>query len=357
MANTFTIKRGADKPADGVLEAFELGYDKTNNNLYIGLEDGTAYLLTDKNKYLPLTGGNISGHIYLTGANANSSIDNTSQIVFGTPENNHVVLSSYTNALVINPTTSSNENQIKLALSGTSIFPSGITSTGTIAANLFSGSGASLTNLNAANIVSGILPITRGGTGLATSPSMVVDLTSISAVDILQPLPRPGVTGQLPLINGGTGTSFTDITPFAIIRNTDNTGSLWFTPTANGAFYATEDNTLAQFGTLPIAQGGTDATTAAAARTNLGFVMGSSTAKSSGSGTAVIFKNEKGEAVTFSSTPKVIASYSKTGANVEGNRGSLKIFNITTTGFFALIGGSNDETARNYDWIAIGNLA
>jgi hypothetical protein len=39
--------------------------------------------------------------------------------------------------------------------------------------------------------------------------------------------------------------------------------------TANGAFYATSSGGAASFGTLPVAQGGTGATTAANARTNL----------------------------------------------------------------------------------------
>lgn len=72
------------------------------------------------------TGGNVSSHIYLTGAKENSSTSSTSQIVFGTASNNHVVLSSNTHALVINPSTSSTTNQIVLYLDKPSVFPSGI---------------------------------------------------------------------------------------------------------------------------------------------------------------------------------------------------------------------------------------
>jgi hypothetical protein len=43
-----------------------------------------------------------------------------------------------------------------------------ITASGTITANLFSGSGAELTNLNASNISDGTLTVNRGGTGLST---------------------------------------------------------------------------------------------------------------------------------------------------------------------------------------------
>ena len=36
MSNIIKIKRGAGKPADGVLKEGELGFDTTNKNLYIG---------------------------------------------------------------------------------------------------------------------------------------------------------------------------------------------------------------------------------------------------------------------------------------------------------------------------------
>lgn len=69
---------------------------------------------------------NAKGHVYLTGSHASSSTGNTTQLVFGTPSENHVVLSSNDNALVINPTTSSTTNQIVLYLNSKSKFPSGL---------------------------------------------------------------------------------------------------------------------------------------------------------------------------------------------------------------------------------------
>jgi len=76
--------------------------------------------------YLPLIGGDVSGHIYLTGSNTSSSTSNTSQLVFGTSSTNHVCISSNNNVLVINPTTSTTTNQIALYLDSKSQFPSGI---------------------------------------------------------------------------------------------------------------------------------------------------------------------------------------------------------------------------------------
>ena len=53
--------------------------------------------------------------------------------------------------------------------------------------------------------VSGTLPISNGGTGLTSSPSMLTNLGSTTAANVLTASPRPGVTGTLPIANGGTG--------------------------------------------------------------------------------------------------------------------------------------------------------
>ena len=116
----------------------------------------------------------------------------------------------------------------------------------TITANLASSTAGSFDG--SANItvgVTGTLPIAKGGTGLTSAPSMLVNLASITAASPLQASPRPGVTGTLPIANGGTGA-----TTAAGVRNALGLG-----------------NTT---GAVPIANGGTGATTAAAARTALG---------------------------------------------------------------------------------------
>lgn len=97
-------------------------------------------------KYLSLSGGNMSGHIYLTGSNASSSTGNTSQVVFGTVNNQHIALSANNKALIINPTTSNTANQIVLYLNQQSVFPSGITSNGTINAATLQENGTSLSS-------------------------------------------------------------------------------------------------------------------------------------------------------------------------------------------------------------------
>ena len=57
----------------------------------------------------------------------------------------------------------------------------------------------------AGDITSGTLAITRGGTGVTANPSMLTNLGSTSAASVFAESPRPGVTGTLPVANGGTG--------------------------------------------------------------------------------------------------------------------------------------------------------
>lgn len=52
---------------------------------------------------------------------------------------------------------------------------------------------------------SNVLPVSNGGTGITDNPSMLVNLGSASASNVLSSSPRPGVTGTLPVSHGGTG--------------------------------------------------------------------------------------------------------------------------------------------------------
>ena len=114
-------------PTVGTWKTGQLCYCTGDSKFY--QYNGTSWAIaafSDMSAYLPKAGGNISGHIYLTGANEGSSTASTSQIVFGTATNQHVAISSNTNTIVINPSTSDTTNQIVLYLDQPSAFPSGI---------------------------------------------------------------------------------------------------------------------------------------------------------------------------------------------------------------------------------------
>lgn len=67
------------------------------------------------------------------------------------------------------------------------------------------GAAASSHNHSASNITSGTLAVARGGTGITSNPSMLVNLGSTSAASVFAATPRPGITGTLSISHGGTG--------------------------------------------------------------------------------------------------------------------------------------------------------
>lgn len=55
------------------------------------------------------------------------------------------------------------------------------------------------------NWAGNVIPVGKGGTGITSNPSMLVNLGSTSADSVFKASPRPGVTGTLPLSHGGLG--------------------------------------------------------------------------------------------------------------------------------------------------------
>ena len=118
---------------------------------------------------------------------------------------------------------------------------------------------------------------------------------------------------------------------------------------------------------VPIANGGTGATTAANARSNIGannasnlttgtipaarlpikYAYGSTSI--SGSSSVTISYSSAG----FTSVPKVFVTYSTTSSNWSGDNGAIKVHSKTTSQASIVVGGSF-STSRNVDWFAIG---
>lgn len=168
--------------------------------------------------------------------------DKGTEVAFGIDDGglNHGVWSGKLNRWIVYA------NESSIYLNGNALTATKLETARTITANLASSTAGSFDG--SANItvgVTGTLPIANGGTGLTSAPSMLVNLASTTATSPLQASPRPGVAGTLPIANGGTGQ-----TTAAGVRNALGLG-----------------NTT---GAVPIANGGTGATTAAAARTALG---------------------------------------------------------------------------------------
>lgn len=67
------------------------------------------------------------------------------------------------------------------------------------------GKAASSHKHSTTDITSGTLGTSRGGTGITSNPSMLVNLGSTSAANVFATSPRPGITGTLSISHGGTG--------------------------------------------------------------------------------------------------------------------------------------------------------
>ena len=151
-------------------------------------------------------------------------------------------------------------------------------------------------------------------------------------------------SGVIPLDRGGTGSnvSLRDAPNGAIIRKLkdDKDNELWYTPTKNGALYATSENGVASFGTLPIAQGGTGATSAADARSKLGAAASSHTHGAGDiTGTLAIAHGGTG-ATSAADARNNLGAFSKSGGTLTGNVTISKDSNP----FFKLKIGNNTET-------------
>lgn len=93
--------------------------------------------------------------------------------------------------------------------------------------------------------VTGTLPVGNGGTGVTSNPSMLTNLGSTTADTVFKASPRPGVTGTLGVAHGGTGqTSVANIQ--AGKDGSGNTITSYYVPkggtTMTGTLYAKSAN-------------------------------------------------------------------------------------------------------------------
>ena len=90
------------------------------------------------------------------------------------------------------------------------------------------GAAASSHNHAAGNITSGTLAVARGGTGITSNPSMLVNLSSTSAASVFAASPRPGITGVLGYLHGGTDSSqYHAILSLTTVASNRVTGIQW----------------------------------------------------------------------------------------------------------------------------------
>lgn len=135
----------------------------------------------------------------------------------------------------------------------------------------------------------------------------------------------------------------------------------------NGSYYAFRVFHSGMATPVPIGNGGTGASNAAAARSNIG----ANNASNLNAGTVAMarlpFKVAYGStsingstattinyaSAGFTSVPKVLVTYNSTGSNWSGDNGAIKVYNKTTTQANIIVGGSFSSN-RGIDWLAIG---
>lgn len=155
---------------------------------------------------------NMASHIYLTGATTTST-GNTSQIVFGTSANNHVAISSNPNTLVINPSTSSTDDQIVLYLERQSLFPKGID--------------AGSSDINAANFVGLATNANKDASGNVIT-STYIKSSYITDNNIHNYIPLSNTNGHTLKYKLGSNSdsSQTQNLPFVLLSGDTMTGAL-----------------------------------------------------------------------------------------------------------------------------------
>ena len=190
ILTSFRISKGIEKDLPTAKTDGRMYFCTDTGNIYIDYKDGNTVSrkLINKNsldKKLNLTGGTISGKLTFSGTSAD-----TANLAFSREGYNYITFPANGNLAFGTEVTGSG---IVVGISSSSMYPySNNTKTlgasdkkwSNVYATNFTGSGASLTSLNASNISSGTLssdrlstiPIAKGGTGATTAAGALTNL-------------------------------------------------------------------------------------------------------------------------------------------------------------------------------------
>jgi len=219
------------------------------------------------------------------------------------------------------------------------------------------------TGLPLASGVTGTLPVANGGTGVTTStgtgnvvlsssPTLVSPIlgtpTSGVATNMTGLPLTTGVTGTLPVVNGGTGVTTSTGTGNVVLSSSPTLVSpILGTPTSGVATNMTGlPLTTGVTGTLPVANGGTGATTLTANNVLLGNGTSALQVVAPGASGNVLTSN----GTTWSSTTPAASGVPYSGATSAVNLGA---YNLTVN---SLTIGQGGRSSNNNTAIGIGVL-
>lgn len=207
------------------------------------------------------------------------------------------------------------------------------TSAGTVTGNLFSGSGASLTNLNASNISSGTLAIARGGSGATTSQGAINAISQLTTNGDL--LYNDG-TNSTRLARGTNGQCLTSTSTTLQWGSCGSGGISSLTLAASSG----SSQTLSNGDTITIAAGSNITTTAGA--TDTVTVAVSSSPTFSGTVTANLFSGSGASITSLNGTN--VSSGTVADARLSSNVALLDRSSQTFTGSSQLFKNTSNST-------------
>lgn len=281
IKNVVQIKRGPGQPADGVLFSYELGFDTSEGYLYIGNEAEQAVAQKIKAGYADAAGKLSTARTIQVDLASSSAIefDGSKNIIAGVTgvlpvEYGGIGLSSVTSGsyLVGNDTSISLKTPAEVLADIGALGKYGnqqVENGGiyTIGEESFIGNVVTIDSAEHAAIIGFITDPDKGASfGYYKDYELKNILFLGDGYSYLNS--QLFLEHPLAIECGGTGKN-THISNSILTGN--GTQAINNITTENGAFYATSTNGVAKFGTLPIAQGGTGATTKEAALSNLGL--------------------------------------------------------------------------------------